>query len=74
MERTIRVFAPGTEVAIAPGGDHIRGKIVEVAINDGGTIQYRVAWWNGRTRNCDWLSASEVSWTDGAERVRIGFV
>ena len=74
MGSMIEVFAPGSIVEIHPGGDAIRGQVVAVSVEHGGTVQYRVAWWNGRTRNCDWLHATEVSWIEGAERTRIGFM
>lgn len=36
-------------------------------------LQYRVAWWDGRSRKCEWLMEYEVE-TDGAAPVAvIGF-
>lgn len=52
------VYAPGTPVTI---GDKIDALIVAVQIDSGWSVTYQVAWWNGNTRELEWITADEIS-------------
>ena len=68
MLGVIEAYAIGTKVT--NGGD-IPGTITGVAFYEDDT-QYRVAWWNGKTRTLEWLTSHEVKPTDESPR-KIGF-
>lgn len=67
------IYEPGRTVKV--GGDII-ARVLEVSIRsiDTDEVQYRVSWWDGRTRHAEWVNGSEVSMCDGTEeRDLIGF-
>lgn len=68
----MEVFKPGAEVHLGIDGD-VRGEVVQVAITANLHVQYQVAWWDGRTRRCDWLESFEVQTIGEAPVVPIGF-
>ncbi len=47
----------------------ITGIMIEAKVH----ITYRCAWWDGRTRNSEWLEQFEVTRTDETQGVTIGF-
>lgn len=74
----VKVAPPGTICSIRIPGvsplEGIPGRIDAVAIYEQGKIEYRVIWWDGRTRTSNWLSPDEVMIgcsSDG--RMQIGF-
>jgi hypothetical protein len=52
------VYAPGTPVTI---GDKIDAVIVALQIDAGWNVTYHVAWWNGNTRETQWLISDEIT-------------
>lgn len=56
----IEVLDVGTEVSLGPEGDRLKGIITGVAIYDRAQVQYRVVWWDCRTRKEDWVTEGEV--------------
>ena len=37
-------------------------------------VRYRVAWFDGATRHCEWLESGEVDFNVPEERTKMGFV
>lgn len=68
---TMILFALGTQVQIGSDRD-IDGEIIGINITNDGA-QYQVAWWNGRTRQAEWLYPQEIMPVDSAGRMKIGF-
>ena len=52
------IVEPGSRVRIA--GD-IEATVCRVSIAPGPHVTYEVAWWNGRTRQCQWLETHELT-------------
>ncbi len=67
----IEVYDVGTLVVI--GGD-IEGFVVCVAIYANDRIMYQVSWWNGKTRNCEWLEDWEVIHKAPCTSKVVGFI
>ena len=67
----IEVYPIGLLVDFIHGED-IRGKITALMIEEGSHVSYKVAWWNSRTRCCEWVAAEELQ-PASPERTRIGF-
>lgn len=67
---SITVFKPETSVEIAGGIDAI---VLSVCINPNGNVEYKVVWFDGRTRRSEWMQACEVSEALCSEEVTIGF-
>jgi hypothetical protein len=65
------VFAIGSEVEISTCG--LVGRVLEVCLKSQGE-QYRVVWWNGKSRNVEWFESCEVRASDKAKRTPIGFL
>ncbi len=66
----LSVFAPGTACVL---GDGIPGIITGIMVDAAG-IQYRVAWWEKRTRKHEWVYDYEINGkADTSERISIGF-
>jgi hypothetical protein len=68
MPMYIEAFAVGSTVTI---GDDINGLVTGILL-DGDGLQYKVAWWSGRERKCEWLTNDEVHPVNPIA-VRIGF-
>ncbi len=68
--RHIEVMQVGSPVTLS--GD-IPAIITSIAIDGKCHITYQCVWWNGRTRNSEWLKQFEVTRTDEAEGMTIGF-
>jgi hypothetical protein len=66
----LRVIAPGSPVLLA---GEIRATVVAVAVRDGPHINYQVVWWSGLDRNEVWVCAAEVTASDGAGEMKLGF-
>ena len=64
------VFPLGTMVDIEKD---IQGKIVGIQLDQNGTM-YKIAWWNGRERKCDWLYDIEILRFSEPKSVQIGFI
>lgn len=69
-EDLIEVIAVGECVSIA-GGD-IDGNVTAIQLSDSGT-SYRVVWWNGNVRCCEWLESCEVGAPISSIKQRVGF-
>lgn len=69
MTDPIEVIAVGEAVSI---GDHIDGVVTGVMIEANATVQYRVAWFDGRSRKSEWLHECEVGHS-GSEKTKVGF-
>lgn len=67
---TRTVLAPGTTVDL---GNGLEGRVLDVCLKTQGE-QYRVAWWNGKTRVVEWLEAEELSPVQSTKTALIGFV
>lgn len=58
MEPTIvSCLRPGRRVLLQ---GNLEGRVIQALIRENASIQYQVAWWDGRTRHCEWLEAFEV--------------
>jgi uncharacterized protein YodC (DUF2158 family) len=67
----MEVFRPGTEVLLK---NELPAIVVGVSIYSDDTIQYQCAWWNGRSRNKDWIKPCEiVSAVNSSSKMKIGF-
>lgn len=74
VAKSVTVIAPGQKVRIGTDG-YIEGEVIEVSIAGvERLVMYRVAWWEGRNRRCEWLSSVELSRELCAVSTRIGFV
>lgn len=64
MKRQILIIRPGDDCWVGSRKDAIPGKVVEVSIKAATgcefSIQFRVIWWDGRTRKSEWLEDIEV--------------
>lgn len=67
----MEIFEPGTKVVVA---ENLTGTIVQVLIEAPRRVQYKVSWWNGRSRSCEWLESFEFEAHNGSTKVPIGFV
>jgi len=68
--RQIEVMQVGSPVMLS--GD-IPARITSIWIEDKCRIQYQCAWWEGRTRRCEWIEQFEVVRTDETQGMKIGF-
>ena len=66
----LQVFAVGTKVTL---DSDIIGMVTGIAIYSDSRIQYQVAWWNGRSRSCEWLEACEVNPCESYKVTCVGF-
>ncbi len=64
----LRIFKPGTRI----GMGNTVGRVVAVMIEANAKVSYRVVWWNGAERRCEWVEAVEVKSLPAGKR-RIGF-
>ena len=69
----VSVWSIGSTCEVSVGCDPVRAVITGVTIYPGPQIQYRVAWWSGKTRYEEWLQACEVSQPSGRDETKIGF-
>lgn len=73
MSQTIEVIAPGSTVLV--GGD-IEAVVLALSLGRDG-LQYKVAWWDGRTRTEQWVDQLEVCSRESAAgrngTIRIGY-
>lgn len=56
---SVTLIPIGRRVMLISGDGDIEGVVVGIQIAETG-VQYRVAWWNGRTREEDWLYPFEI--------------
>ncbi len=66
---TMNVIKPGTQVDLA---EDVQGTVTDVMVSGESDIQYKVSWWNGRSRCHEWFQAFELD-NAGCERASIGF-
>ncbi len=57
------IIPPGTAVLMGSSDDLLVGRVVEVLMDGVNVchVQYKVVWWDGRTRRSEWLEESEVA-------------
>lgn len=53
-------FNPGSAVWIGEETEQLEGHILELNLDDTKGITYKVAWWRGNDRKCEWLHACEI--------------
>ncbi len=63
------MIAPGASVDL---GNELIGKVLEVCVKEA-SEQYRVVWWNGKTRVVEWLEPTELARTQSTKPVVVGF-
>lgn len=66
-------YRPGCRVSIDCRGVPFSGCVLRVAFGFGDSIEYEVAWWDGRNRQVRWLAAAEVMSHVNSEQQTIGF-
>ncbi len=66
----IEVMQVGSPVTLA---DNIPATITGILIHDKCRVTYQCVWWDGQTRNSEWLEQFEVTRTDEAQGMTIGF-
>lgn len=69
--KQIEVMQVGSPVTLA---DDIPARITSIKIDDKCRISYECVWWNGQTRNAEWLEQFEVTRTDETQRMTVGFL
>lgn len=69
MPDALTVLDSGARVTLADG---VPAVVLAAAIRQR-AVSYHVAWWDGRTRREEWLSAHELTADLDAPRLRIGF-
>jgi hypothetical protein len=67
----IDVIRPGSRVGLKVP-EISEALVLGVSIGMAGNVEYRVAWWDGAARTCEWVDAAEVI-SSPPERVSIGF-
>ncbi len=67
---TIELIQVGSPVTV---GEDIPATITGIAIDAKSRVTYRCAWWNGRTREDEWLEQFEVTRTDETQDMTVGF-
>jgi hypothetical protein len=68
----LQVWMPGTEVEVSVNNQPFDALVVEVSIQFGRHVAYRVTWFDGRVRQCEWLEACEVR--GKGKRGTVGFI
>ena len=69
--KTIEVYPVGSKLEIHKGVTAVvTGVCLEGSQN---RVTYRCAWWDGNTRVTEWFDSFEVEWTEGADKIQIGF-
>lgn len=68
-----RVYAIGSLVRIGPENERIEGVVTGIKLQSCGHVSYEVSWWDGRTRNSEWLEGCECVFGEAAETTQIGF-
>lgn len=69
----MKVYDIGTVVTIGPKDDGTKGIVAAILISNGTRVQYKIAWWDGRTRHEEWLEAFEIV-GKASDRCTIGFL
>ncbi len=67
---TIELIQVGSPVTV---GEDIRAAITGIAIDAECRVTYQCSWWDGRTRQSEWLEQFEVQRVPGVEQMTIGF-
>ena len=63
----MKIYKPGVTVDMG----RIPVLIIEALIKDGDSVEYRVVWFNGDERKCEWISSIEIN----SKRVgELGFI
>jgi hypothetical protein len=67
----VKLLRPGQIVALSEGrpgepSTGIEGRISQITIYSDLSAQYKVVWWNDRTRNECWVSAADLVEPDDA--------
>jgi hypothetical protein len=57
------IIEPGSYVSISRGLGAIRATVIAVNIEAGGSVTYRVAWWDDDVRYDAWVNAVEIDLT-----------
>ncbi len=68
--RQIEVMQVGSPVTLS---EDIQARITGVMIEENYHITYRCVWWEGGTRNVEWLEQFEVTQADEPQGMTIGF-
>ena len=71
MKKDLTVYSPGTKVTIS---EDIPAIIAEVLIKEGDHVLYQVVWWEKGSRKVEWLTISEITFSEEDEKRQIGFV
>jgi hypothetical protein len=71
--RTVVCVEIGSEVLIGPPGDEVEAAVLEILIKHGPHVDYKLGWFNGKTRSTDWFGANEFRPKDSARNLGIGF-
>lgn len=66
----IEVIAPGSQVRLSGG---IVAGVLQVNVMPNFHVQYQCVWWDGNTRNTQWVEAWEVTTEADDKPLRIGF-
>ena len=66
----IEVMQVGSHVMLS---EDIRARITGIMIDDKCHVTYRCVWWEGGTRNNEWLEHFEVAGADEPEVMQVGF-
>lgn len=71
----VTVIAPGSIVKLATGTQEpIEGVVVDVLLSDKFYVQYKVQWWDGRTRRLEYFEEFAVTPADNSiPSLKIGF-
>lgn len=57
----VKAYAPGSEVLVdVTSSTPFKAQIQDVLVKHGGKVEYRVVWFDGRTRNSAWMESFEV--------------
>ena len=70
MKATLNVYSPGSKVTI---GNDIDATILAVSIGPQNHTEYNCAYWNGYSRETQWLDQSEILPRE-QNTTKIGFV
>jgi len=71
----VNALAPGSACLIGPLKETcpIPATVVAVCLYDSERVSYQVAWWDGRSRRCEWLESCEVKPAKNSPLKTVGF-
>lgn len=70
VKTTIEVYAPGQQVYLSGA---VLAVVQQVCIMANDSIQYLVAWLDGKTRHSEWVDEFEVVGSETPRQYHIGF-